>query len=78
MFSGLVWLAITIVICAGVYRLGEREGIPGGGKVVMIIFDICIVGGAVLALLPVLVAALMFIACGAFTGWVLFFKGANV
>jgi len=78
MFSGLVWLVVSIIICAATYRVGLREGIPGGRKVVMIVFDLCIVGGAVLALLPILVAVLMFIGFGAFTGYVLFFKHANV
>ena len=78
MFSGLVWLAVSIIICAAVFRLGAREGIPGGGKVVMIVFDLCIVGGALLGLLEVVVAALMFIGFGAFTGYVLFFRQANV
>lgn len=78
MFSGLVWLIITVVICASVYRVGQREGVPGGGKVVMVVFDICIIGGAVLGLLSLLVAALMFIGFGAFTGYIIFFRQANV
>lgn len=78
MFSGLVWLVISVIICASVYRLGQRGEMHGGGKVVLLVFNLCIIGGAVLGLLSILVAALLFIGFGAFTGWVLFFKGANV
>lgn len=78
MFSGLIWLIISIVICAAVYRMGEQSAYTGTGKVVMIVFDLCIIGGAVLGLLSVLVAVLLFIGFGAFTGYVLFFRGANV
>ena len=77
LFSGFVWLAITIVICAGTYRLGEQGGMRGGGKVVMLIFDLCIIGGAVLGLLSMVVAVLMFIGFGALTGYVIFFRGAH-
>jgi len=78
MFSGLVWLIVSVVICASVYKLGVREGVPGGGKVVLLVFDVCIIAGAVLGLMSILVAVLMFIAFGAFTGYVLFFRHANV
>ena len=78
MFSGLVWLALAVVICGIVYTTGERQGIRGGGKVVMVVFDIWIIAGAILGLLSMLVAVLMFIAFGAFTGYVLFFKQAYV
>jgi len=78
MFSGLVWLAITIVICSVGYKAETRRGVPGAGKVTLVIFDICIIAGAILGLLSMLVAVLMFIAFGAFTGYVLFFKQAYV
>lgn len=78
LFSGLVWFAMSLVACAGVYRLGQRENFHSGGKVVMLVFNLCIVGGAVLGLLPILAAVLLFIAFGAFTGYILFFKPANV
>lgn len=80
MFSGFVWIIITIVICAAMYKAGSRSGAfagGGSGKVVMIVFDICIIGGALLGLLPILVAALMFIGFGFLTGYVLFYRGAN-
>jgi len=80
MFSGLVWLMISVVICASVYRITDKgEGYrEGSGKVVLLVFDVCIVGGAVLGLMSVLVAVLLFIAFGTFTGYILFFRSANV
>tara|TARA_Y100000310_G_scaffold166912_2_gene166623 strand:+ start:4055 stop:5320 length:1266 start_codon:yes stop_codon:yes gene_type:complete len=79
MFSGLVWLAISIIICSCVYGMNERrQGFLGSGKVVMIVFDICIIGGTVLGLMHPLVAVLLFIGFGALSGYVLFFKGAHV
>jgi len=65
MFSGFIWIILTIVICAAFYKAGSRSGAfagGGAGKGVMIIFDICIIGGAVLGLL---------------TGYVLFYRGAS-
>lgn len=82
-FSGIVWILVTIIVCAGYYRSSSGrdtyigEG-GGGGKGVLLIFDICVIGGAVLGLLTTLVAVLMFIGFGALTGFVLFFKNANV
>lgn len=80
LFSGMVWLVISIVICASVYRLdSQRAGYTGGaGKAVLLVFDICIIGGAVLGLMPVLVAVLMFIGFGALTGYVIFFRSAII
>ena len=84
MFSGLIWLALSIVICAAVYkstRSTEAEfgsGGASGGKVVLLVFDFCILGGALLGLLHVLVATLLFIGFMALTGYVLFFRNANV
>ena len=78
MFSGLVWMAISVIICAGAYKTGERGGVHGSGKVVLMVFDVCIIAGAVLGLLSMLVAILLFIAFGAFTGYVLFFRHANI
>ncbi len=79
MFSGLVWLAISVIICGAAYRVSTQAGYTGGGgKAVMLIFNVCIIGGAVLGLMSVLVAALMFIAFGTFTAYIVFFRGANV
>ena len=79
MMSGLVWMIITIIICAATYKAGSRLGAfrGGSGKAVMIVFDICIIGGGVLGLLSILVAALLFIGFGIVTGYVLFYRHAS-
>lgn len=79
MFSGLVWMGITILICAATYKVrGQlRYGGGGSGKTVMIVFDICIIGGAVLGLLDIIVAVLLFIGFGILTGYVLFYRHAS-
>jgi len=71
MFSGMAWLLVSIVICAAVAK-------TVGLKSVLLIFDVCIIGGAVLGLIPLEVATLMFIAFIVFTAYILFFRGANV
>jgi len=79
MFSGLVWMLVTVIICAALYRnTPQSMGSSGAGKIVMIVFDICIIGGTLLGLLHILVAALMFIGAMTFTAYVVFFRGANV
>lgn len=70
LFSGGIWLIVSIIICAGVYQ-------RAGSKVVLLVFNLCIIGGAVLGLVSILVAGLMFICSGAFTAYIIFFKGAN-
>ena len=78
MLSSLVWMVVTILICAATYRIRGQVGFGGGsGKTVMIVFDICIIGGAVLGLLSILVAVLLFIAFGMLTGYVLFYRHAS-
>jgi len=79
MMSSLVWMGITILICAAVYKGRSRVGIGGGGngKTMMIVFDICIIGGAVLGLLDIIVAVLLFIVSGIMTGYVLFYRHAS-
>jgi hypothetical protein len=83
MFSGLVWMLVTVVICAAVVRIDSKLRATGTGaagmvKPLMIVFDICIVGGAVLGLIHPIVAALLFIGFGGFTGYVFFFRGASI
>ena len=82
MFSGIVWMLLAVVLCAGVYRMSDRDGIGasagGTGKGVLFVFDLWIIGGTLLGLLHPLVAILMFIAFGVFTGFVLFYKPANI
>ena len=69
-FSGLVWLAITIIICAAAY---ERAG----GKSTLLIFDICFLGGSLLGLLSVLISALLFLGCVLLTAYVMFYQKSS-
>lgn len=82
MTNALVWLLVTILICGIVYGVapdGSRiPGISTSGKTILIIFDICIIGGAVLGMITILAAVLMFIAFGAFTGYILFYKPSGM
>jgi len=79
MLSGLVWMVVTILICAATFKVKGQVGVGGGGsgKTVMIVFDLCIIGGAVLGLLDILVAVLLFIGFGILTGYVLFYRHAS-
>ncbi len=79
--SGLAWLLVTIIICASVYSSVKNPDNPydnSSGKVVMLVFDICFIGGAVLGMLSLLVAILMFIGFGLLTGYVIFFRSAGM
>lgn len=79
-FSSVIWLIMSVFICAGVYR-GTPGGTFGGagmGKILLIVFDICIIIGALLGLLKLVVAVGLFIIFGFITGYALFFRGANV
>lgn len=80
MMSGLIWLVVSIIICAAVYKINDRgtRGGVGSGKIVLLVFDVCIIGGTVLGMLHPLWAALLFIGFGALTGYVLFFRTASV
>jgi len=78
MFSGLTWLVVSVLICAAVYRNSETGFVHGGGKVILLIFDVCIIGGVLLGLLHPIVAVLLFIGFGAFTGYIWFFRPAAV
>jgi len=79
-FSGLIWLVVTIIICAAANRVTDAsdQTNESSSKITMLLFDVCIVGGAVLGLIPLLPAVLLFISFGAFTGYIIFFRGANI
>jgi len=82
-FSGLIWMLVTLLVCAAVYRAeaksgGSLGGESGGGKSIMAVFSLMVVGGALLGLLSPLIAALLFIACGVFIGYILFFKSETL
>jgi len=79
-FGGIVWLIVSALICGAVYGIAKRGALDGGasaGKVVMLVFGICIIGGVLLGMLAPIVAALLFIGYGAFTGYVIFFRNSG-
>lgn len=80
--SGLVWILITIIICAAVYRAEkDSDGFgvsTGGSKVIILVFTVCAIGGTLLGLLHPMVAALLFIGSGAMIGYVFFFKSETL
>ena len=68
--SGVVWLLVSLAVVSSM---------PADlGKARMLIFDIMITAGAVLAFMEVIIAALLFVAFGIFVGYIIFFRGANV
>jgi hypothetical protein len=80
--STIVWVIVTIIVCAAVYAGSRRSslGADGGGasKVVMVVFAVMMVGGMLLGLLHPLVVSFMLIAYGAFIGYVLFFRSESL
>lgn len=75
--SGVVWAIVTLLVCAAVYVRTAKDP-DRASKVTFVVFDVCIVGGAMLGMLSLLVAVLVFLACNAFIGYILFFKPANI
>lgn len=77
MLSGLVWLVVSILICAATYKLGSKQLGTGIGKGVLLVFNVCIIAGTMLGLLNPVVAILLFMGFGFLTAYVLFFRGAS-
>ena len=79
MMSSLVWMGVTILVCAATYKVRSRVGFGSGGssKMVLVVFDIMVIGGGILGLLDILVAVLLFILFGMLTGYVLFYRSAS-
>ncbi len=80
-FSTLVWMVVSILVCAAAYRVTGEGSTVGGltsGKVTLLVFDLCIIGGAILGLVSMVVAVLLFLFFGIFIGYILFFRAANV
>ena len=83
MVSGLIWMLITLILCAAVYRgshneFGDTGMTSGASQSVMYVFSIAIIGGWLLGLLHPLVVALLIIISGGFIGYVLFFKSETL
>ena len=79
-FSGIVWILMTVAICAALYGQTDKLGFqsPGSGpKVIMVLFNLCCLGGTLLGLLHPVVGILLFIASIGLTTYVLVFRGAS-
>lgn len=73
MFSGGIWLLITVIACGGLYKSGH-----GSGKGMFFLFLLFLTGGSLLGLLSLEVTVVMFICCGIFTGYMLFLKHSSL
>ena len=76
--SSIIWFIVTLIVCAAVYKKAHEQTPVGAGKVTFLIFDFMFIGGIVLAMVPMVVGVLLFLACNAFIGYILFFRAANV
>lgn len=80
LFSGLVWLVITILVCVPLYTRANRAGYAGmssGNKVATLVFGLMLIGGAVIGFVHPMVPGLMAIGVGIFVVYVTFHRGAN-
>ncbi len=79
LISGIVWMVVTILIIAGVFRVTPgRFGTASGGKVLLPTLVICLVAGTLLGLLkPLVMVTAFIILTGFFIGYVVFFRGAS-
>ena len=81
MLSGIVWMFITIVVCAATYVTGRKQVLgdnSGTSKVVMILFAVMLLGGMLLGMLHPVVVSSLLIAYGAFIGYILFFRSETL
>ena len=78
MFSGIIWVLITVILCAAAFATTKKSSAfgdaPGATKIVMILATLSLIGGTLLGLLHPLVSAMLFIAFGAIIGYVFFFR----
>ncbi len=79
MLSGIVWIFVSVVACAAVYRGSRNSTDPSGAtKTVSLLLMVLLLGGLLLGLLHPLVVAFAFIAVGAFIGYILFFRSETL
>jgi len=79
LLSGIVWIVVTILILAGVFKVTPGQfGAASGGKVLLPTLVVCLIAGVLLGLLKPLVVVVAFILLtGFFVGYVLLFRGAS-
>ena len=79
MLSGLVWMFISLVVCAAAYVKSRNSPDPSGAtKVVTLLLVIMLIGGMLLGMLHPLVVSFTLIAIGAFIGYILFFRSDSL
>lgn len=76
MFSGAIWFFITIIILVAVNRVRTANDIGSGGRITMIVFTTCIIGGYVLGLMPMIPLAILMVADAIFA-WYVFFHSQS-
>ena len=76
--SMIVWSIVTLLVCAAVYKKSSQRNAQSAGKVTFLIFNCMFLGGAVIGMVSLLAPVLIFIACDAFIGYLIFFKPATV
>lgn len=80
-FSGVIWILITVIICAALFVASDRSENVGNevaSKIVSLVFTICIIGGSILGMLHPIATGLLFIGCGALLGYVFFFQSESL
>ena len=81
MLSGLVWMFITIIVCAAAYVTSKRNNFgddTGASKAVTFLLVIMLIAGNLLGLLHPLVTSFAVVAIGAFIGYILFFRSETL
>jgi len=74
MISGLIWMLITLLVCAAAFKASSRGGADTGFKSIMFLLGVMLFGGFILGMLHPLVISLLVICYGAVIGYVLFFR----
>jgi len=81
MFSGLLWVLLSIIACASIYIWQKQRGsellgygATGPGNAVMLVFGIMLIGGTLLGMLDMRVAAMLVIGYSAYIGYIIFFR----
>jgi len=77
--SSIVWFIVTLLVCAAIYKVSHKgAAAAGANKITFLLFDVCLMGGVLLGMLPVIFGVMLFMGCNLFVGYVIFFRPANV
>lgn len=78
LFSGIVWLGITIACCLVFVRISKTQFGQYSHSGIMFIVEVCAIGGIVLGLLDIMIGILIFLGFGFLIIYQIFWKGASV